>query len=171
MSQEQNNFKKSQLVYLFGVLWLQDGGPLAGISVCTFSRSTLSTQVLNIVQIKILGPDWRNPLWHLRDAILPVAYSCPSSISDLVGLVYCISPFARLRGWQPTTKKTNSYMNKFSAFSRDVLQLCSLNVFFWVKSHDFSKELRDLRESSLLIGWETRSHDKLRDFTSRRSHF
>ena len=43
--------------------------------------------------------------------------------------------------------------------------------FFWVKSHDFSQDLRDLRESHLLIGWETRSRDKLWDFTLCRSHF
>ena len=41
--------------------------------------------------------------------------------------------------------------------SRAVLQQCSLNGFFWVKSHNFLQDLRDLRESSLLIGWETRS--------------
>ena len=35
--------------------------------------------------------------------------------------------------------------------SRAVLQLCSLNGFFLVKSHDFSQDLRDLRELSLLI--------------------
>ena len=55
--------------------------------------------------------------------------------------------------------------------SRAVLQLCSLNGFFWVKFHDFSQDLRDLRESSLLIGWEIRSHDEFWDFTPCRSHF
>ena len=41
--------------------------------------------------------------------------------------------------------------------SRAVLQLCSLNgKYFWVKSHNISKDLWDLREWSLLIGW---SHD------------
>ena len=45
-------------------------------------------------------------------------------------------------------------------FSRAVSQLCSLNGnSFCMKSHSFSKDVWDLTEWSLLIGWKEWSHD------------
>ena len=45
-------------------------------------------------------------------------------------------------------------------FSRAVSQLCSLNGnSFCMKSHSFSKDVWDLTEWSLLIGWKEQSHD------------